>query len=377
MLGCGVKKTGNRLNGIIGLVLCLEPITHGGIPMEGIIRKCSRHDKRRIVKTMRRCRDGQLKTRYRIVLDLMDGHSVAQISRSLRVAETTVRRIRDRFLESGEPGLVDRREENGDRKIDDDYLARLYQVVASQPEAFGWHRPTWTRELLVITMYRETGIRIHVATMSRALKMIHARRGRPKPTVHCPWSESAKLRRLRQIQRLIEQLPPDEIVVYADEVDIHLNPKIGLDWMVRGQQKEVLTPGKNVKRYLAGALNPKTGELIWVEGERKTSFLFIQFLWALVTHYPDAKRIHVILDNYSIHHTQQVQVSLNTPEGQRLKLHFLPPYCPDHNKIERVWQDLHSNVTRNHTKPTMPELMSAVRHYLRRRNRQKLTQLAF
>src|ERR1700709_332029 len=114
------EKTGNRLNGIIGLVLCLEPITHGGIPMEGIIRKCSRRDKRRIVKTMRRCRDGQLKTRYRIVLDLMDGHSVAQISRSLRVAETTVRRVRDRFLESGEPGLIDRREENGDRKIDEE-----------------------------------------------------------------------------------------------------------------------------------------------------------------------------------------------------------------------------------------------------------------
>ena len=33
------------------------------------------------------------------------------------------------------------------------------------------------------------------------------------------------------------------------EVDIHLNPKIGFGLMVRGQQKEVVTPGKNVKRY--------------------------------------------------------------------------------------------------------------------------------
>jgi len=43
------------------------------------------------------------------------------------------------------------------------------------------------------------------------------------------------------------------VAVYEDEVDIHLNPKIGLDWMGLGQQKEVVTPGKNVKRYLAGA----------------------------------------------------------------------------------------------------------------------------
>ena len=40
------------------------------------------------------------------------------------------------------------------------------------------------------------------------------------------------------------------------------------------------TPGKNEKRYLAGALNNRTGRLTWVEGERKTSALFI----ALVDH---------------------------------------------------------------------------------------------
>jgi len=30
----------------------------------------------------------------------------------------------------------------------------------------------------------------------------------------------------------------------------------------------------------------------------------------------DAKTIHVILDNYSIHYTQQVDLSLETPEGR-------------------------------------------------------------
>lgn len=264
--------------------------------MEGIIQSPSRHDKRRILKNMRRCRDGQLKIRYQIVLNLLEGDSVAKIARMLRVAESTVRRVRERFLAAGEAGLVDRREENGDRKLDEEYLGRLYEVVASSPEEFGWTRPTWTREMLVKVLKRETGIRIHVATMSRALKMIGARRGRPKATVGCPWSEPAKRRKLRQIQRLIARLPQDEVLVYVDEVDIHLNPKIGLDWMVRGQQKQVSTPGKNVKRYLAGALDSRTGELTWVEGERKTSLLFILLLWKLVTSYPGAKRIHVILE---------------------------------------------------------------------------------
>jgi transposase len=222
--------------------------------------------------------------------------------------------------------------------------------------------------MLVVTLLRKTGVRIHVATMSVALKRIGARRGSPKPIVRCPWSQEAKNSRLRQIERLIANLPPDEVVVYEDEIDIHLNPKIGLDWMVRGQQKEVVTPGQNEKRYLAGAQDVRTGELTWVEGDRKNSFLFILLLWELVQHYPDAKRIHVILDNYSIHTTEQVQTSLSSDAGRRIRLHFLPPYCPDHNKIERTWEDLHANVTRNHTRTGMRELMGDVRRYLRRRN---------
>jgi len=88
-----------------------------------------------------------------------------------------------------------------------------------------------------------------------------------------------------------------------------------------------------------------------------------------VQRYPDAQKIHVILDNYAIHSTEQVRVSLQSDEGQRLQLHFLPPYCPDHNKIERTWQDLHANTTRNHTRATMSELMRDVHFYLRRHNR--------
>ena len=53
----------------------------------------------------------------------------------------------------------------------------------------------------------------------------------------------------------------------------------------------------------------------------------------------------------------------------RIDLQFLPPYSPDHNRIERLWQDLHANVTRNHRCPNMATLMRDVRYYLHKRNR--------
>jgi transposase len=289
-----------------------------------------------------------------------------------------VSRVLQRFREEGLAGLMDRREDNGQAKLNEEYLGQLYEVVWRGPLDYGYRRPTWTRELLVVVMAGLTGIRIHVGSMSRALKAIGERRGRPRAVVRCPWSQAAKDKRIRALRRLLGSLPPGEVAVYQDEVDVHLNPKIGLDWMNRGQQKEVVTPGRNEKRYLAGALNARTGEVTVVEGTRKTSALFVALLKALREDYPPARRIHVILDNFRIHTSQISRAALVGLEG-RIVLHFLPPYCPNENKIERLWLDLHSEVTRNHRSSTMDELMRNVRHFIRhkaRRHRVRIHSLA-
>lgn len=200
---------------------------------------------------------------------------------------------------------------------------------------------------------------VHVARMSRALALIRARPGRPRPTVGCPWSAGRKNRRLRSIRNFLATLPSGHVAVYADEVDVHLNPKLGLDWMGYGQQKVVLTPGQNEKRYVPGALNRATGELTWVEGQRKNSVLFIALLPRLLTVYADAPVIHVILDNYRIHTSRITQRALAAFDG-RIVLHFLAPYCPNEDRIERLRQDLHAAVTRNHRCRTMSELMQQV-----------------
>lgn len=117
--------------------------------------------------------------------------------------------------------------------------------------------------------------------------------------------------------------------------------EVGRDWCLPGQCRVVLTLGNNQKRYLAGALHSRTGQLTWVEGRSKASALFIQLLWRLAGEYRDARRLHLILDNAAIHRSKKVMRAL-AQLGGRVVLHFLPPYCPQANRIERVWLDLHA-----------------------------------
>jgi transposase len=307
----------------------------------------------------------------KIIVSLVGGNGARAIAKVGLCSTSQVYRVAQRFVEEGPPGLVDQREDNGETKADEAYHAMLLEVVAnSSPRQHGYRRPTWTQELLVLVLEKKTGVRVSTTTMSRVLKRLKIRLGRPKPIVGCPWKKQRRLRRIRQIERLLETVPKDEVIVYVDEVDIHLNPKIGPDYMLSGTQKTVLTPGKNEKRYLAGALNARTGQLTFVEADRKDSDLFIRQLWQLARDaYPQARRIHIILDNFKIHSSQRTKMAL-TALADRVQLHFLPPYCPDHNRIERTWKDLHDNVTRNHTCRSMSELMGEVRYYLADKDKQ-------
>ena len=116
--------------------------------------------------------------------------------------------------------------------------------------------------------------------------------------------------------------------------------------------------------YLFGAYSPVNGDHFTLEFPYCNGPCFEQYLEAFSTHQPDEFKI-LLLDNGAFHKAKQLVIPNN------IVLLFLPPYCPDHNKIERTWQDLHANVTRNHRCGDMHELMRQVVAYLAARNRRK------
>ena len=168
---------------------------------------------------------------------------------------------------------------------------------------------------------------------------------------------------LEKIAKRVASASRDEEVFYQDEADLHLNPKIGATYIKRGQQPIVLTPGQNIKRYIFGALNARTGRIISGITERKNAAMFVEFLKYLSATYRRAKRIHLVLDNYIIHKARVVMNYLEQING-RIVLHFLPPYSPDDNVIERLWKQMHDHVTRNHRHRTIDTLVAEVRRFL-------------
>lgn len=327
------------------------------------IPRMSRVVRRSLITIGRKSGDPHTAVRFHVLSQLGLGLSSPQVSTQLAVARSTVVRTAAHFVANGLEGLLDQRRMNGATKADDAFRRAVAVLLRRTPQDFGWMRPTWTRELLCREMVRQGWPDVAVCTMGRALAVIGARLGMPKPVVLCPWPRDRRERVLAAIRRLEKRATTDEPVLYSDEVDIHFNPKIGRDWMLRGQQRRVVTPGKNKKFYLAGALDVRTGRLHTTGAERKDAALFCELLRLLARRYRRARSIHVVLDNYGIHSAHLTR-SVLAELGGRIQLHFLPPYCPDANRIERVWQQLHANVTRNHRCKTMGALLGNCRRYV-------------
>lgn len=299
--------------------------------------------------------------RCRIALLLDEGHSAEEVQDKVGCVRSTVYTTIYRLEDEGLDGLYDKRLESRPRKTTPEVRERLLQYVDQSPRDYGWQRTTWTLELFALQLRNDTGVQLSPARISQVLREEKCRRGRPRPALRIPVRGRRKT--LENIERLVARACPEEEVLYGDEADVDLNPRIGLTYLKQGKQPLVLTPGKNVKYYIAGALNTRTGRVVYSHGPKKNSTLFIDLLEVLRRSYRRARRIHLVLDNYNIHKSRQTLEALQATDD-RIHLHFLPPYSPEHNPIERLWKQLHDNVTRNHRHPNMPSLWKDVTRFL-------------
>jgi putative transposase len=238
----------------------------------------------------------------------------------------------------------------------------LLALLKTPPRTYGWCRTRWSCATLALTLQAKRGITVSGETMRRWLHEVGWVWKRAKLVAKD--DDPQRVTRLARIRWVFEQLKFCEALVFADELDIHLLPKVGCAWMPKGTQLEVMTPGQNQKHYLAGALELTTGTLHHCLGPRKTNALFRDLLTRLDERYPADRytQLYVVVDNYKIHKAKAVEQWLAT--HPRVTLLFLPTYCPQANPIERAFGDVHDCCTRNHQRTHLPDLVADVEDHL-------------
>ena len=192
------------------------------------------------------------------------------------------------------------------RALKPTYARSLHALLKKTPSVFGWCRTRWSCATLSAQLKVQRGLDVSASTVRRWLHELDYVWKRAK--LVAKGGDATWAPKLARIRHIAENLLANEVLIFADELDIHLLPKVGYQWTLRGTKVEVMTPGQNQKQYLAGGLDYRTGRLHHKVGLRKTNALFRDMLDALDWYYPKRKfaKIWVVVDNYRIHDAQAV-----------------------------------------------------------------------
>lgn len=270
-----------------------------------IIAPIPRNERRQMQKIVQKTRDKDYARRLTAMLMLHEGSPVSRVAKTLCAARSSVGRWISWFTEYGSEGLKSLPVGCPKRWLSQEIMNILPLLLTHSPQHFGWLRTRWSAELLALQINKIFNINISISTVYRYLRKTGIVWRRAAPTLKCVDPNYEE--KVAMMQVALASTSPDHPVFYEVEVDIDLNPKIGADWCLKGQQKRVVTPGQNRKHYLARCLHASTGKVHYVSGERKNSKLFIKMLDKLRSTYRRAKTLTLLLDNYVIHKSRKVE----------------------------------------------------------------------
>ena len=105
--------------------------------MKPIVLRLQHRVKSKLRQMRRGTQDKGLAHRCQIVLLTAKRHKRASVAQSVGCSVSWVNRIVARYRDCGIAGLLDRREDNGQRKLEEWFLAILYDVVDGSPQDYG------------------------------------------------------------------------------------------------------------------------------------------------------------------------------------------------------------------------------------------------
>lgn len=313
---------------------------------------------------LRRARYGYLLALHLLLL-CAAGHTPSEVARVLFCSRSSVYRIVRAYRAgtlTSEAATEQATRPQRLRLLTPSLKRSVLALLKTAPRAFGWCRTRWSCATLAVELQLRRGLAVSAETMRHWLHELGWEWKRAK--VVAKDADPARVEKLARIRLACEQLRAGAALFFADELDINLLPKVGYQWMPKGEQVEVLTPGTNEKRYLAGALDLTAGTITHCVWYRKQTGLFLALLETLDRTHPAPLFSHltIVADNAKIHKAAKVQQWLAA--HPRFELLYLPTYCPRANPIERAFGDVHDKCTRNHTRKRIRHLVRDVHQHL-------------
>ena len=277
--------------------------------------------------------------RKRGVSAVQDGQLPKLVAKVLGVQRSTLFGWLARYRRGGWGALVARKRGGRPPKLTAKMLEWIYTTVPMKdPRQMKFPFALWTSLMVAELIWRQFGIRLSKASVCRLLNQLGLSPQKPlwrafqkDPERVKKWvkEEYPKIRALAREQKAD--------IFFGDEAGVRSDFHSGKTWAVRGKTPVVGTTGARFGCNMISAISPRGAMRFMLVKSKVNADVFVGFLKRLMHNWP--RSVFLIIDSHPAHKSVAVSKFVASTEG-RLQLFYLPPYSPELNPDEQVWNHL-------------------------------------
>ena len=191
---------------------------------------------------------------------------------------------------------------------------------------------------------RRFGIKLSKVTVSRILARIGLSFQRPLQRAYEQNTTLVKTWLKKEYPKLLSLAKRENAeIFFEDESGVRSDAQVGKTWGRVGKTPVVRATGKRFGMNLVSAISPRGEFRFMITKGTFGAAEFLEFMKRLLS--TCKRKVFLIVDGHPAHKSKMVKEFLEKV-GEKLRLFFLPPYSPELNPDELVWNSLKGEMGR-------------------------------
>jgi transposase len=292
---------------------------------------------------------------------LGNGWSVSQVAVALLVDEKTIYNWVERYQQGGTKELLALHYRGSESKLTETQLAELAKHLDDNTYLDSNAIRHYIKEKYKVE-YKPSGIKDLLNRLGFVYK-------KPK---HVPGKFDSEKQKtfVAEYEQLLKTKGKNDPIYFVDATHPQQNSIPAYGWIRRGKEKLLKSSGSRKRVNIHGAVNIHSSDMVvdFTQSVNKESSL--RLFLDIEKRCPKAKKIHLFLDNASYYKAHWLRNELKLRKS-KIVLHFLPPYSPNLNLIERLWKFFKKEVLYNTYYEKFEHFVEACKEFFRNQTKYK------
>lgn len=270
---------------------------------------------------------------------LEDGEVPSVVAASLGFCRTSIYPWLRRIEDEGWDALAEKIAEGPDCRLTEQQRQRVKRwIVGKDPRQYGFEFGLWTRRIVQTMIGKKFGIELCLTSVGKLLAQLELTPQKPLRRAYERDPVRIELWTKEEFPKLKKRARKYGAKIYfLDETGFSSEPNLRRTYGLKGDKAVVKTSGQRQKVNVISAVSMQGAFWCQIYTHTLKQGEFIIFLKDLMA--GQRGKVFLVLDSHPAHIANSVKEYVRSTQG-KLELHFLPPYAPDLNPDEFVWNYL-------------------------------------